>query len=276
MTKTSSTRAIAFLLSFALLLIALACGPAVPRTSPGHAGPTASLECAPLRTALLLDQTGSAETNGVPHLTAADLDPLLDTIERCSGEIAFGLIRDRSNIPLLRIALLDPPPARLMLEPLPANPLEAAEPEARNQAAQSKWESANQTRHQRWTAQVRAFRAQIQPLLDRQDKAGATDIAGALDRVALFLGEDPARWAQRPALWAILLTDGVHTLRTPVRNPLPLGTRLAVVNCTGSTADLAPLHPLRFESLSAALGGVIALHAPSMSAQVNHIQGENQ
>jgi hypothetical protein len=221
----------------------------------------ASSVCAPVRAAVVLDQTASASVNGVPRLNASDLESPLDLIGACGGELGFGLLRDRSNVPLERIALADPPPGRPTLEEVPGNPLEAAEAEDRNRATEAEWERRREVRESHWKNATREFLDRIEPSLKRTDEANATDVAGALLRIRLFLDEHPARWrGRKPRLWAVLLTDGVHTLNTPVAAELPDGAQLAVVNSAGKLGHLARFpRLLRFESLDAAFAHMRAV-----------------
>src|SRR5438128_108605 len=59
---------------------------------------------------ILADQTRSTEGTGIPQLQPAQLAPLVDLIKERGGEIALGIVREASNLPLTRL-YLPPPPA---------------------------------------------------------------------------------------------------------------------------------------------------------------------
>jgi hypothetical protein len=73
----------------------------------------------------------------------------------------------------------------------------------------------------------------------------------------LFLAEDDAAWGGTASRWALLVTDGKDNVGEPAAS-LSSGARLVIVNGSGSTGELAPLNPMPFESLDAAVRYLIA------------------
>src|ERR1700755_2187927 len=49
---------------------------------------------APVKIALLGDKTSSIELARTPQIRAEDLNPLVDLISRCGGEVALGFVTD--------------------------------------------------------------------------------------------------------------------------------------------------------------------------------------
>jgi len=203
-------------------------------------GPKAvGISCAPVRIALLLDQTDSTNWTRTPQLRPDDLDPLIEVIKRCGGELGLGLIRDQSNRPLVRLRLERPPEA-----PMAVNPLRALKARPAYEQSRAQWlaESAEQ---------IRRFQGAARVLLERPSHARCTDVWGAVLRADLFLAEEDPVWGPELSRWAVFVTDGQHNCGTaPVA--MPSGARLAVVNGSASLGALSRLNPLRFESPEAA------------------------
>src|SRR5439155_21863187 len=65
--------------------------------------------CAPAKIALIIDKSKSAPNTRTPDVRLDDLDPLIDLLATCGGELAVGSIHDRLTEPF----------ARLRFEPAP-------------------------------------------------------------------------------------------------------------------------------------------------------------
>jgi len=195
--------------------------------------------CVPFRVALLVDQTGSANWTRTPQLGSEDLEPLIELVKRCGGELGLGLIRDQSNRSLVRLRLERPPEATA-----DANPLRALKTRPLDEQRRQQWEAES-------TEQIRRFREAAALLLGQPANARCTDVWGAVLRADLFLAEEDGAWGAELSRWAVLVTDGQHNCGgAPVR--LRSETRVAVVNGSGSLGGLELLRPLRFESPEAA------------------------
>jgi hypothetical protein len=96
------------------------------------------------------------------------------------------------------------------------------------------------------------FREPLRDLLDHPVSAKVTDILGAVQRASLFLVEPITEWRKPPLQFALFVTDGLDDVHAPYM-PLPVGTRLILVNGSASLGALASLRPVRVESFEAAV-----------------------
>lgn len=209
----------------------------------------------PLRVALFIDQTGSMEQARVPHVTADSVTPLCDRLQVAGGELAVGLIRDRSDAPLARVFVPAPPPAPVFPPRKMANIFEKARERKRDDDERARYTARQQAWHADVAARINAFTESIAPLFENAD-APATDIHAALLRGDVFVSE-PNAFGQPVTNVVILVTDGVETVdpETPAQFKAP--AELVIVNGTGSLGQLEALHPTRFEALDAAIRYVI-------------------
>lgn len=209
-------------------------------------------EMRPVRVVVFVDQTCSMRKARSASISASSLTLLVDRLATSGGEVALGLIRDRSDAPLARLFIPAPPT-------LPARPLRAKENIFIAAAAErrSVAERAVQSRAiAGWRADARdrvaVFRADIAPYLERRYDARSTDIHAALLRAEVFAGE-PTLFPERPRTVVILVTDGLETVNASCPLRFRASAEILLVNGTGSVGGLAPLHPVRFESLAAAI-----------------------
>jgi hypothetical protein len=197
-----------------------------------------------VRLLIIQDISGSMRRNRTPRLAPEDLALAVDIVrEHGGGEIGFGLIGERSDLPLLRFTIEPPPPPP---PPPPANPL-----------FRSRWEQERRrldALRQQWARDVeargKAFLAEVENRL-RIPPAPVTDVCSALKRGDLMLAEPGAAEARA---FFLVITDGVHNVRDS-RCPETLAARatLLLVNGVGLLGALRPYQPLRFESVRAAL-----------------------
>jgi hypothetical protein len=209
----------------------------------------------PLRVAVFIDQTGSMEQARVPHVTADSVTPLLDRLQVAGGELAVGLIRDRSDAPLSRVFVPVPPAAPVFPPRKAANIFEKAKQQRREDEERARYAARQQAWHADAATRINAFTESIAPLFENAD-APATDIHAALLRGDVFVSE-PNAFGQPVANIVILVTDGVETVdpQTPAQFRAP--AELLLVNGTGSEGQLEALHPIRFEALDAAIRYVL-------------------
>ncbi len=222
------------------------CGPGLladlQRPAPAHSDEAV---CVPVRIALLLDQTGSANWTQTPQLRREDLEPLIELVKRCGGELGLGLIREQSNRGLVRLRLERPPEM-----PEVVNPLRALKIRPLYEQRRKQWEAES-------AEQIRQFRETAALLLVRPANARCTDLWGAVLRADLFLAEEDAAWGAELSRWPVLVTDGQHNCGA---GPVSIRSQpsFVVVNGSASLGDLSPLRPLRFESVPAAFRFVVA------------------
>ncbi len=216
--------------------------------------------CPVVRVVVLQDQTGSVNWTRTPTVRYEDLTPLMELVKLCSGEVAFGLIRDSSNRGLVRLMIQNPwppelqPPARWPVNPFVANQERAA--------FDQKKQSRDRDR-QAWAAinnpVINAFREAVVALLKAPADAKRTDLYGALRRADAFLAEDPRVWRGEVYSAAIVITDGLdnkHGAKPEWRSK----AQILAVNSEDSIGDLGSLRPLpkRFESIQAAVRDFVA------------------
>jgi hypothetical protein len=223
-------------------------------TQPSPAG--AEVQKPLLRAALFIDQSESMEQARVPHVSQGSLTPLLERLQVNGGELAVGLIRDRSDAPLARVFVPAPPAAPVFPPRESTNIFEKArerrhedEERARYEAQQREWRADAATR-------INAFAESIAPLFDAAADAPATDIHSALLRADVFVSE-PNAFGRPVANVVILLTDGVETVDAEMPAQFSAPAELLVVNGTGTLGHLGALNPVRFEALDAAIRYVV-------------------
>jgi hypothetical protein len=208
-----------------------------------------------MRVALFIDQTGSMEQARVAHVTADSLKPLLDRLQVAGGELAVGLIRDRSDAPLARVFVAAPPVAPVFPPRKTANIFEKANERKREDEERARYAARQQAWRADAAARINAFAESIAPLFENAD-APATDIHAALLRGDVFVSE-PNAFGQPVTNVVILVTDGVETVNPETPSQFRAPADLLLVNGTGSQGQLEALHPTRFEALDAAIRYVL-------------------
>ena len=205
----------------------------------------------PLRIVVQVDRTGSTVVNRVPPLAVADFAEIFDLILQNGGEIAVGVIRDRSNRPLLRCRVEQKPVRHAQAPPDKMNPFlrqrlmrEYLAQKNEEDQAESAWKDQSQRR-------IDLFRAELQGLLETP-LAGHTDIHGAVLRSDLFLAEPDDGWRAATRRFAVIHSDGIDNVREPAV-AMRSGAAVLVVNGSASVGALAPLNPTRVESFAAAI-----------------------
>jgi len=244
------------------------------------AAPRASCEAVPV-VALLLDKSRSAPVSLVSQLGVRDLDPLIELLRACGGEIAVGAIRDRAATPMVRL-FVQGPPAPPVLETVPeiGNPMILAERRARAERDYKRNLAAYEPVSRRWTAAtgtaIEQFRHDVQGVIEEPTTSPSTNIWAALRQADLFLSEPREGRAEGtgarssasvPARHVLVaLTDGIHTAAGDAYR-LQSRPELLIVNSTGEVGVLAGMNPRRFESFAAALRAIGGVRAPRFSGQ---------
>jgi hypothetical protein len=225
------------------------CSPPVSRTEPPPR--TTATVSAPFRGASLVDQTVSMRDARVGRISPASFTPVYERLAATGGEFALGLIRDRSDRPLVRL-YVPPPPAPPLSSSRPKNIFDAAAARKREDADRARYEVQLRAWRAEAAARINIFTSAIAPLLDADSDARRTDIGSAILRANLFLAE-PTSFSRGTENVILLITDGVETVRPSEAPRLTTHARVLLVNGTGSVGYLGPLHPVRFEGLDAAL-----------------------
>jgi hypothetical protein len=224
------------------------------RPAPKHAVVTAVSRPAvpPLRAAAFDDQTGSMRDARVGQVSPATFAPLYERLAVSGGELAFGLIRDRSDAPLVRLYVPPPPVAPRFAEAQSTNVFAAAAVKKREDSERAQYEVRLRAWRAETSARINVFASAIAPLLNQEPNAPRTDIRSALVRADVFLAE-PTSFPVPPKNVVILVTDGIDTVNGGDLPHPSAPADILIVNGVGSVGYLAPLHPVRFESLDAAL-----------------------
>jgi hypothetical protein len=247
----------------AILIVAAAI--AASHTSPGSASKPQPVVQAveavtdtapPLRALVAIDDTLSMDASRTPEVSTASLGPLLDRMQASGGELAIGFIRERSDAPLLRLYIPSPPE-----QPVPIATVGDvfSRAKAKQQQEQQTAQYAADCRHWRAdaTGRINAFLGELAPLLSEPRDARRTDIRSMVVRADLFLAE-PTTYSRPPRNIIIFITDGLDDVNTETPPPLASHADVLLVNGVGTVAYLAPLNPVRFESLDAALRFAVA------------------
>lgn len=241
---------IAVVFTIALVLNLLLMGCAIP-TEDRSVQPPILEHSVPVKIALFQDKSGSTGWTRTPQLTDSTLKIILDLVKERSGELAFGLLRDRSNKGLVRLRI-DGRPAQ------PAKPTKTRRvyQDARAMGQYRKEEAEYDAALATWQAdtdrRVAAFTSDLRPLLDQPSDSRCTSIWEAVARGDLYLSEDDASWPTKPAKWAIYVTDGIHNCGPGRTASLKSGAGLIVINGEAQTGSLGPLQPKVFESIESA------------------------
>lgn len=224
---------------FILTVLGAACGGTLDQSS------RTEPQQGPVRICVLQDLTGSIRKTRTVVVTPEDLRLLAEIVKARTGELGFGIIGERSDLPLVRLTLLESPPPEPPARP-PGNPI-------RQGAWQRQWREYEEQRtayDQRVQQQVEAFvkaaEARLQGKLDR-----VSDVCGGIHRCDLMLAEPAPHHVER---FMVLITDGLHNVRSSrCPDALSSGAQVLLVNGEGILGVVERYAPVRFESLEAAL-----------------------
>jgi hypothetical protein len=264
-----------------LVLLIAAVGAACSTTGAAppavDAGPArVSCEAVPV-VALLLDKSRSAPVSLVSQLSVSNLDPLIELLRGCGGELAVGAIRDRAATPMVRLYIETPldPPVRERVPEI-GNPMILAEQRARAERLYTERLAAYEPLSRRWAAvtdrAVEEFRDAVQAVIEEPTTSPSTNIWAALRQADLFLNESregrgETASKQMPTRHVLVaLTDGIHTSAGPAYR-LESKAELFIVNSAGEAGVFAAMNPKRFESFSATLRAIGTVPSPRFNGQ---------
>jgi hypothetical protein len=212
------------------------------------------IACLPLKVAVIPDKSKSSPGMRTPEVAVDALEPLVNLIASCGGELGVSVIHDEIVTPFVRLRL-DPPPQ------------EPASSRARNvlrrRREQAQIDEAFREDFERWEAdavwRIEVFAEGVTPLLDHPADADWSPVWDAVTRADLFLGEAEAGPVHSARRVLLLVSDGIDDVRgrptlrrTPLRT-LKSGATVLIVNGAGTVGSLSALDPLPFESFEAAL-----------------------
>jgi hypothetical protein len=221
----------------------------------GAAAPPPCVAAKPVKIALMLDKTDSANSTRTQQPNLDMLQPLVNCLRSTGGELAVGLISDDSNKPLLRLRIEPPPQA-------PSKPPEGGDADEVAQRLDRYNNDANdyQARLTAWASstddRLKKFTDDVQPLLSQAPTAHRSDVLNALNRSDLYLAEKDPDFPEGTQRLIILNSDCQDNVRAPL-NKLRSNAQLFVVNGVGSVGSLAQFNPVPFESLTSAINYVV-------------------
>lgn len=201
------------------------------------------------------DKTGSTASARITPIQEHDLLVLVDNLRLTGGELAYGLIGESTDRPLLRLRV-GVPPARPIMQEV-QNAFERAEQEARFQEELEKYESDLKQWKKDVDRSVSSFLEAVRPRLLEKATAKRSPINSALTRSELFLNEPTDSWPVTPHRYIILNSDAIDTTKS-ARVTIKSGATLILINGSGSLGVIESLNPLRFESVQAALDHITA------------------
>lgn len=202
----------------------------------------------PVRIVVFQDKSRSVNQTRTTQLTEEDFLFLISLLRETSGELAFGIIDDTSNRPLLRLRI-NAPPTR-PTEPVAGNAFERAE----QSATYEEDLDAYNLKMQQWKAEidnhVTNFMDRLKPMLQEKANAGRTSVYNAIARINLFFSESEASWPRPTHHLAVFNSDAIDTSHS---KPVKLNdqVKLLLINGVGSTGIFGK--SMQFESVQAAL-----------------------
>lgn len=242
-----------------LLSVSLwACGTGLMQNVPPIDKPVVISVCQnPLIVGVDYDQSGSMSWSGTAALTTEDLNPLIEHIKNCGGEIGVTFVRRDSGKPLERLAVAEPPA-------LPVEPTQNPNEEDYEFAdRQDEYQKQLQARND----QILQFRKDLQPriedylkglepLLDHKPKGG-TDLWTSLNRLDVFLSEGNEPWMIKPHRYLLVLSDGADTMGKE-KHAFKSGATVIWINAGASAKNLKDFPYHRVENFSQAVREILA------------------
>ena len=211
--------------------------------------------CNPVRVAIMLDKTGSANQMRTPLMSDDDVDLYFEVLRKCGGELGVGLITDDSNRSLLRVRI-DAPPMKPAAPANENNPFAGAIAAGKYEQEKQNYDSQFAVWKEAMEKRLAPFRQDLNALVTAPSSAPKTDIWGAVGRIELFLGEDESSWKTATKKFGILVSDCEDNVHRKTVTPKSAASWI-VVNGT-PVAQLPTLSPVRFESIGSAARHIAA------------------
>jgi len=232
----------------AIAIVVGACGQ--PHAVPAVASSQTHAPCVPLRAVALQDKSRSGLVNRTPQLDTAQLAGVVRYVATCGGEIGLGLINRRSNAPLVRLYVSEPPLA--VTEPeLIGTGFDRRDTRRAYQHALDVYNAERSVWEHQTESAVRQFTTEAHQILGLPADAPATDVWSAVGRARQFALE-PGYWHAAYRTVALIISDGQDNARAqPVS--LPANLELLVVNGNPVAETLDRLNPMKFEAIDPAI-----------------------
>lgn len=256
--NTNALKIVTISVILTLLVCFSACRSGFIQNVPAVDLPVALSVCQnPLIVGIDVDQSGSMSWSGTALLTPDDLNPLIEHIEKCGGEIGVTFLRRDSAKPLVRLFIAEPPP-------LPAEPVQNPNEEDYEFAdRQDEYQGQLQIRNdQIWQyrndlqPKIEAYLTNLGPLLAHKPKGG-TDLWTSLSRLDVFLSEGNEPWRTRPHRYLLVLSDGADTIGKE-KHAFKSNATVIWINAGASAKNLKDFPYQRVEKFSQAVREVLA------------------
>jgi hypothetical protein len=217
---------------------------------------------APVKILLGIDLTTSSDANKVVTPAISQITDVAKVAMDRGGDVRVDSIGSNSDTSMVAVSFPEPenllPPLESPPSKAEVNPLSRLKLRKTYAAKQLAYATAQQQHQQQATRRqadnqqkLDRFLAQVQPILKQRGSQNSTDIVGMVKRGNLFLNEPDPSKNREPSRIALLITDGLETLR---KNPGTIEfaerTDVVIVCGGGETGILQGQH---FESLDSAI-----------------------
>lgn len=211
----------------------------------------------PVIAGIAYDQTGSMRWSGTSSLSVQDLQPLIEQIANCGGEIGVTFVRADSAKPVERLRADEPPP--LPLEPTRKPNEEDYEFADRIDGYDHQMKTRNeelQRYRKEFQPKIDEYLSNLAPLLAVKPK-GNTDFWTSVNHLDVFLAEGDAPWRTKPHRYLIIISDGEDTIGKE-KHAFKSDAVIVWVNANASEKSLKDFPYQRVESFPAAMRVILA------------------
>jgi hypothetical protein len=210
---------------------------------------------------IAVDLTTSGDVNRVPVPTISQIGDVVKVAMERGGDVRIDAIGSDSDKSMLAVSFAEPEDALPPLETPKEdniNPIErpkfrreSAVKQLAHTAAQQQFDLRVAQRNRDNQQKLKQFLAQVPPILKKRGSYNSTDIVGMVKRTNLFLNEPDPSKKREPQRIALLITDGLETLKThPKKIEFADRTEVIIV-CSGGEAGI--LKGQQFESIDSAI-----------------------
>jgi hypothetical protein len=180
----------------------------------------------PSRIYVAIDDSLSVGDSKIPRMKTENFQPLIQLVEKLGGEIRVGEICSNSDTRLSSFYMPEPPVAPQPPVALPkagtVNALELPQLKKQHDTEEKTYQQQLSSYKQAMTARLHEakrkseeFTTKISKILKKPPSCTASDLVGMVERGNLYLSE-AGNWHQPPRNIALLITDGLETVR---KNP---------------------------------------------------------
>ncbi|MCI0603396.1 hypothetical protein L0156_10325 [bacterium] len=210
----------------------------------------------PLKIVVFQDKTASTGWTRTEQLKYEDIQPLVTLIRKHGGELAVGLVAERSNLSLVRVRT-DVPLVKPVEPPKNGNVFDVAQKIGQYRKQLAEYEKIKAEKEEKEAAREKEFEEQVRKLFSLPASRKRTDIWGALRRADLFLSESDQSWKAPTEKYALFCSDGQDTAHGP-KYSMKSKAKLIIVNGSASLGNMEGIDIIAFESMSAAVQHLLA------------------